>query len=64
MGKIKDSLKKAVLDICIKYDYKVVVMETDINHIHILLKYDTTVCVSLQFFKKSSIINVPKENAK
>lgn len=46
IGKIKDSLKKAVLDICIKYNYKVITMETDINHIHILLEYDTTVCVS------------------
>lgn len=46
IGKIKDSLKKAVLNTCIKYNYKVILMETDINHIYILLEYDTTVCVS------------------
>ena len=44
--KIKDSLKKAVLDISQKYNYKILAMETDINHIHILLEYDTVVSVS------------------
>lgn len=46
IGKIKDSLKAAVLEVTAKYNYNIIAMETDNNHIHLLIEYDTTVSVS------------------
>lgn len=46
VGKIKDSLKAAVFEISINYNYNIITMETDINHIYLLIEYDTTVSVS------------------
>lgn len=38
--KIKDFLKLKIIEISKKYNFKIIEMETDLNHIHILISYD------------------------
>lgn len=41
-GIVSEEIKHQILDICRKYDYEIIVMETDKDHIHFLISYDTT----------------------
>lgn len=45
-GDVKDSLMRVIRDICNKRQWKIIACETDTDHMHILLSYDTTDCVS------------------
>lgn len=42
---INNDLKIKILDICNNNNYQIIAMETDKDHIHLLLCYDTTTCV-------------------
>ncbi len=48
--------KEAVKNIAKKHDWNILAMETDIDHIHILLEYDTTerVCDIVKELKQKS----------
>ena len=39
---ISEDIKSQTLDISHKYNYEIIAMETDIDHIHFLISYDTT----------------------
>ena len=39
-------IKRAVYYLAKQYHWEIIVMETDKDHIHILLEYDTTECIS------------------
>ena len=39
---ISEDIKSPILDISHKYNYEIIAMETDIDHIHFLISYDTT----------------------
>jgi putative transposase len=41
-GIISEDIKSQILDISHKYNYEIIAMETDIDHIHFLISYDTT----------------------
>jgi putative transposase len=40
-----DDVKQQIIDICNCHGYDIIAMETDQDHIHILIGYDTTVRV-------------------
>ena len=42
---INNDLKTKIYDICKNNNYQIIAMETDKDHIHLLLSYDTTVRV-------------------
>lgn len=41
-GIISEDIKHQILDISNKYNYEIIAMETDKDHIHFLISYDTT----------------------
>src|SRR6056297_3089837 len=41
-GIISEDIKNQILDISHKYNYEIIAMETDKDHIHFLISYDTT----------------------
>lgn len=41
-GIISKDIKNQILDISHKYNYEIIAMETDTDHIHFLISYDTT----------------------
>lgn len=41
-GIISEDIKSQILDISHKYNYEIIAMETDTDHIHFLISYDTT----------------------
>ena len=43
---INNDLKIKILDVCNNNNYQIIAMETDKDHIHLLLCYDTTICVA------------------
>ena len=43
---LSNDLKIKILDICNNNNYQIIAMETDKDHIHLLLCYDTTICVA------------------
>jgi putative transposase len=45
-GVLVDDVKQKIFDIAQKYGYHIVAMESDQDHIHILLDYDTTYSVA------------------
>jgi putative transposase len=45
-GDVRDSLMRVTHDICNKRQWRIIACETDVDHVHILLSYDTTDCVS------------------
>lgn len=45
-GNIDDDIKQYMFDICSEKGYEIIEMETDKDHIHILLKYQPNVPVS------------------
>ncbi len=42
IGSIADDVKQEILHIANTRDYKIIAIETGIDHIHFLLSYDTT----------------------
>jgi putative transposase len=43
---ISEDIKHYIVEICSKYGYGIVTMETDKDHVHLLISYDTTDCIS------------------
>jgi REP-associated tyrosine transposase len=41
-GMISEDIKHQILDISHTYDYEIIAMETDKDHIHFLISYDTS----------------------
>ena len=41
-GILSEDIKHQILDISHAYDYEIITMETDKDHIHFLISYDTT----------------------
>ena len=41
-GSIADDVKQKIFDICNVRSWEIIAMETDRNHIHLLISYDTT----------------------
>lgn len=39
-GSIADDVKQKIYDICNSYKYSIIAMETDVDHIHILIGYE------------------------
>lgn len=55
-GNISDDVKQYFFDLSVQNGWKILKMETDRDHIHILLEYDTTESVS-------DIVRVLKQNS-
>lgn len=55
-GYVADDIKQKIYDICNTHKYEIIAMETDKDHIHILLGYDTTdrVCDIVKIFKQET----------
>ena len=53
---IADDIKQKIYDICNSYKHSVIAMETDIDHIHLLIGYDTTdrVCDIVKLIKQQT----------
>src|SRR6056297_426781 len=41
-GILSEDIKNQILDISHKYNYEIIAMETDTDHIHFLISFDTT----------------------
>ena len=61
-GAIADDVKQKIYDICNSKGYGIIAMETDKDHIHFLISYDTTdrVCDIVKLIKQHLIIIVFK----
>lgn len=55
-GSIADDVKQKIYDICHSKDYGIIAIETDKDHIHFLINYDTTgrVCDIVKFIKQQT----------
>ena len=55
-GSIADDVKQKIFDIANTYSYEIIAMETDKDHIHFLLSYDTTdrVCDIVKIVKQET----------
>lgn len=55
-NKIADDVKQKILDICNEYGYGMIAMETDKDHIHFLIRYDTTdrICDIVKIVKQKT----------
>ena len=55
-GSIADDVKQKIFDIANTYDYEIIAIETDKDHIHFLLNYDTTdrVCDIVKIVKQET----------
>lgn len=64
VGKLKDDVKKYIFDTCIKHHWYIKRMETDKNHIHILLQYNPRDSITkiVSILKQSSTWNVWHKN--
>ena len=53
---VADSLKRKIYNISIKKGYEILAIETDKDHLHLLLSYDTTdtVCNIVKILKQES----------
>jgi putative transposase len=45
-GVISDDVKQVIYDVCNAHSWGIIAMETDKDHIHLLICYDTTTSVS------------------
>lgn len=45
-GVIKECVKEKISKLCLAHNLEIVAMETDLDHIHLLLSYDATERVS------------------
>ena len=45
-GSFRNDVKQYIYDTCVKHHWYVKRMETDKDHIHILLQYDPTDCIT------------------
>ena len=55
-GCIADDVKQKIYDICKRKGYDIIAMETDKDHIHLLIEYDATdrVCDIVKLLKQES----------
>lgn len=55
-GAIADDIKQKIFDIARTHGYRIIAMETDLDHIHFLLSYDTTerVCDIVKLVKQET----------
>ena len=55
-GSIADYVKQKIYDICNSKGYNIIAMETDRDHIHFLISYDTTdrVCDIVKLIKQQT----------
>ena len=53
-GSIVDDVKQEILHIANTRDYEIIAIETDKDHIHFLLSYDTTVCDIVKIVKQET----------
>ena len=55
-GTIADDVKQKILDLCNSNGWNIIAMETDKDHIHFLIGYDTTyrVCDIVKFIKQQT----------
>ena len=55
-GSIADDVKQKIFDIANTYGYEIIAIETDKDHIHFLLSYDTTdrVCDIVKIVKQET----------
>lgn len=55
-GVISDDIKKLIFDISHKNNYEMIAMETDKDHVHFLMSYDTTdsVCAIVKRIKQET----------
>ena len=53
---IVDDIKQKILDICNSNEWRIIAMETDKDHIHFLIEYDTTdrVCDIVKVIKQET----------
>lgn len=53
---IADDIKQKILDICNSHNWEIIAMETDKDHIHFLVSYDTTdrVCDIVKIIKQET----------
>ena len=56
IGSIADDVKQKIFDIANAHGYKLIAMETDKDHIHLLLSYDTTdrICDIVKIIKQET----------
>lgn len=56
VGDIAEDVKQKIYDICNSSDYKILAMETDKDHIHLLISYDATdrVCDIIKIIKQET----------
>jgi putative transposase len=57
---ISKDIKQYILEICSKYNYEIIAIETDKNHVHLLVGYDTTdsVCEIVKRLKQETTYNI------
>ncbi len=55
-GSIADDIKQQIFDLCDSYHWSIFAMETDKDHIHLLVSYDTTdrVCDIVKIIKQAT----------
>ena len=55
-GSIADDVKQKIYDICNSRNYSIIAMESDVDHIHLLIGYDTTdrVCDIVKLIKQQT----------
>lgn len=60
---VSDDVKKYLYDCAKKYDFKIIQMETDTDHVHILLDYDPEISVSVitKYLKQYSTYHLWKK---
>ena len=60
IGSIADDVKQKIFDIANAYGYEIIAIETDKDHIHFLLSYDTTdrVCDIVKIVKQEIIYHL------
>ena len=59
-GSIADDVKQKIFDIANTHGYKIIAMETDKDHMHFLIRYDTTdrVCDIVKIVKQETTYNL------
>ena len=45
-GILEECVKKKITELCLKHEWEIVAMETNRDHIHLLLSYDATERIS------------------
>src|SRR6056297_584344 len=64
-GIISEDIKNQILAISLKYNYEIIAMETDKDHIHFLISYDTTdsICQIVKRIKQETTYRLWQKHA-